>query len=491
VRRLETRSWTVGKNSFHSAQGESHKRTPAAFAIGGSFRKPLYFQLVTIHARLAPKVLLKGCLMDIPRGKEVARRRTIKRIAYIVLAVAVLGGGTVFALRLKPASPEVDGSTLWPGQVKRGPMIRDVRGLGTLIPEEIVWIPAAADSRVDSIEHRAGDTVGANEVILRLSNPDMELAAHDAEWKWKQAQATLADLKVKLESGKLDQRATLADLESQYNQAKLTADRDLELTRLGLKSELETKLSVAQADSLSKRLALQKQRLEINDDSIKAQIEEQQVAVDSARAQYDLKQKQVDQLAMRAGVDGVVQEVDVEVGQRVTPGTILAKVANPRKLKAELNIPETQMSDIAINQQAEIDTRNGIVPAHVIRIYPAAQNGTVTVDCKLDGPLPPGSRRPGLSVDGTVQLERLPDVVQIGRPVFGQPNSTVGLFKIAPDGRSATHVNVKFGAASVNTIQVLSGLKVGDWAILSDMSQWDSQQRIRLSPAPAMPVGGQ
>ena len=428
--------------------------------------------------------------MDIPRGKEVARRRTIKRIAYIIVAVAVLGGGTVFALRLKPASPEVDGSTLWPGEVKRGPMIRDVRGLGRLTPEEIVWIPAAADSRVDSIEHRAGDKVSANDVILRLSNPDMELAAHDAEWKWKQAQATLADLKVKLESGKLDQRATLADLESQYNQAKLTADRDLELTRLGLKSELETKLTVAQADSLSKRLALQKQRLAINDDSIKAQIEEQQVAVDSARAQYELKQKQEDELAMRAGVDGVVQEVDVEVGQRVTPGTILAKVANPHKLKAELNIPETQMKDIAINQPAEIDTRNGIVPAHVIRIYPAAQNGTVIVDCKLDGPLPPGSR-PELSVDGTIQLERLADVVQIGRPVFGQPNSTVGLFKIAPDGRSATHVNVKFGAASVNTIQVLSGLKVGDWAILSDMSQWDSQQRIRLSPQPAMPVGGQ
>jgi HlyD family secretion protein len=249
---------------------------------------------------------------------------------------------------------------------------------------------------------------------------------------------------------------------------------------LNLKSELETKLSVGNAESLNKRLALQRQRLEISDDSIKAQIETQQVAVDSARAEYDLKHKQVDQLAIRAGVDGVVQEVDVEVGQRVTAGTILAKVADPTKLKAELKIAETQMKDIVPNQSAEIDTRNGIVPGHVIRIDPAAQNGTVIVDVKLDGPLPPGSR-PELSVDGTVELERLADVVYVGRPVFGQPNSTVGLFKVDPDGKGASHVNVKLGRASVNTIEVVDGLKVGDQVILSDMSQWDSQPRIKLN----------
>lgn len=418
--------------------------------------------------------------MDIPRGKEVGRRRTIRRIAMIVTGIAVIGGTTYALTRLKPAAPTVDMSTLWPDTVKRGPMIRQVRGLGRLTPEEIVWIPAAFECRVDRIEHRAGAVLKANEVIMTLSNPDMELAAHDAEWKLKQAQATLDDLKVKLESGKLDQRAALADLDSQYNQAKLTADRDMELTRLGLKSELETKLSVAHADALSKRLSLQNQRLQINDDSIKAQIEEQQVAVDSARAQYELKQKQVDQLAIRAGVDGVVQEVDVEVGQRVAAGTILAKVADPTKLKAELKIPETQMKDIALNQEAEIDTRNGVVPGHVIRFDPAAQNGTVVVDVKLDGPLPPGSR-PEMSVDGTVELERLPDVVYMGRPVFGQPNSTVGLFKIDPDGKGATHVNVKLGRASVNTIEVVDGLKVGDRVILSDMSQWDSQPRVRLN----------
>jgi HlyD family secretion protein len=418
--------------------------------------------------------------MDIPRGQEVSRRRTIRRIAMIVAGIAVIGGTTFALTRLKPAAPSVDMSTLWPDTVKRGPIVLNVRGLGRLTPEEIVWIPAAFDCRVDKIEHRAGAKLKSNDVIMVLSNPDMELAAHDAEWKWKQAKATLDDLRVKLESGKLDQRAQLADLEAQYNNAKLTADRDMELTRLNLKSDLETKLSVAQADSLSKRLALQKQRLEINDESIQAQLNGQQVAVDSARAEYDLKEKQVDQLAIRAGVDGVVQEVDVEVGQRVAVGTILAKVADPTKLKAELKLPETQMKDIALNQTAEIDTRNGIVPGHVVRIDPAAQNGTVTVDVKLDGPLPPGSR-PELSVDGTIELERLADVLYVGRPVFGQPNSTVGLFKVDPDGKGATHVNVKFGRASVNAIEILTGLKVGDRVILSDMSQWDSQPRIRLN----------
>ncbi len=418
--------------------------------------------------------------MDIPRGKEVIRRRTIRRTVLVVAGVILAGGATYGLTRLKPAAPSVDSSTVWRDTVKRGPMVRQVRGLGRLTPEEIVWIPAAFDCRVDKIDHRAGAQLKANQIIMVLSNPDMELAAHDAEWKWKQAQATLDDLRVKLESSKLDQRAQLADLEAQYNNAKLTADRDMELTRLNLKSELESKLSVGNADSLSKRLALQKQRLDITDESIKAQVEEQQVAVDSAHAEYDLKQKQVSQLAIRAGVDGVVQEVNVEVGQRVTAGTILAKVADPTKLKAELKIAETQIKDIIPNQPAEIDTRNGVVPGHVVRIDPAAQNGTVLVDVKLDGPLPPGSR-PELSVDGTVELEKLKDVVYVGRPVFGQPNSTVGIFKVDPDGKGAAHVNVKLGRASVNSIEVVSGLNVGDQVILSDMSQWDSQPRIRLN----------
>lgn len=419
--------------------------------------------------------------MDIPRGKEVARRRLIRRIALITLAVIAIGGTTFAVARLKPAAPSVDRSSVWIDTVKRGPMERNVRGLGRLTPEEIYFIPAQVDSRVVKIVHRPSpDPLKANDVIMVLSNPDMELEAENAAWQVKQDEATLANLKVKLESEKLDQRASLAELESQYTQAKLTADRDLELTRLNLKSDLESKLSVDRANELEKRVALQKERLGIADDSIKAQIEAQQVALERSRAAYELKKKQVDQLTIRAGIDGVLQEVNVDEGERVPAGKILAKVADPKKLKAELKIPETQMKDVRVGQDASIDTRNGIIPGRVIRINPAAENGTVTVDVGLLGPLPMGAR-PELSVDGTIELEHLPDVVYVGRPVSGEPDTTIGLFKLDPDGKGAEHVNVKLGRASVNTIEVREGLKVGDQVILSDMSQWDSQPRIRLN----------
>lgn len=419
--------------------------------------------------------------MDVPRGKEVARRRLIKRIVLSVIAVLVIGGATVAVARLKPAAPSVEMSGLWPGTVKRGPLEIQVRGLGALKPEEIHWIAAAQDSRVATIVRRAGiDPVKANDVILTLSDPDLELEAEKAEWTMKQDEANLANTKVDLESKKLDQRAQLAELESQYTQAKLTADRDLELTRLNLLSDLSSKLTVDQANQLQARVALQKQRLGIADDSIKAQIEAQRVAVESSRAAYELKRKQVDQLTIRAGIDGVLQEVDVEVGQRVAAGTILAKVADPKKLKAVLQIPETQMKSVRIGLDASIDTRNGIIPGRVIRIDPAATNGTVAVDVALLGALPPGARAE-LSVDGTIQIERLSDVVYVDRPVSGEQDTTIGLFKIDPDGKGASRVNVKLGVASVSQIEVKDGLKVGDRVILSDMSQYDSYQRIRLN----------
>jgi HlyD family secretion protein len=419
--------------------------------------------------------------MDVPRGKEVARKRLIKRIALIVVAVIAIGGTTVALARLKPAAPSVDMSGLWPGTVKRGPMERQVRGLGALKPQEIHWIAAAQDCRVSEIVRRAGlDPVKANDVILVLSDPDLELDAEKAEWQVKQDEANLANLKVKLESDKLDQKATFAELESQYTQAKLTADRDLELTRLNLKSDLESKLSVDQAQQFQNRVALEKQRLAIQDAAIKAQIDAQEVVVQTSQAAYDLKKKQVDQLTIRAGIDGQLQEVDVEVGQRVTAGTILAKVADPTRLKAVLQIAETQMKDVRPGLDATIDTRNGLIPGRVIRIDPAALNGTVGVDVALLGALPQGAR-PELSVDGTVEIERLSDVKFVDRPVSGEPDTTIGLFKIDPDGKGATRVNVKLGRASVNTIEVLDGLKVGDRVILSDMSQYDSYQRIRLN----------
>lgn len=419
--------------------------------------------------------------MDVPRGKEVARRRLIRRIAIIIAAIAIIGGTTVALARLKPAAPSVEWSGLWPGTVKRGPMERQVRGLGALKPEQIYWINATVDSKVTQIVRRAGlDAIKANDVIMVLSNQDLELDAEKAEWVVKQDEANLANLKVKLQSDKLDQRASLAELESQYTQAKLTADRDLELTRLNLKSDLESKLSVNQATQLQNRVGLQKQRLDISDQAIKAQIESQEVALQSSKAAYELKKKQVDQLTIRAGVDGVLQEVDVEVGQRVPAGTVLAKVADPRRLKAVLQIPETQMKDVRVGLDASVDTRNGIIPGRVIRIDPAAQNGTVGVDVALPRDLPQGAR-PELSVDGTIEIERLPDVVYVDRPVSGEPDATIGLFKVDPDGKGASRINVKLGRASVNTIEVRDGLRVGDQVILSDMSQYDSYSRIRLN----------
>lgn len=419
--------------------------------------------------------------MDVPRGKEVARKRLIKRIALIVIAAIAIGGTTVALARLKPAAPSVDMSGLWPGTVKRGPIEIQVRGLGALKPEEINFIAANQDSRVAKIVRRAGiDPVKASDVIMILSDPDLELDAEKAEWQVKQDEATLANLKVKLESDKLDQRSQLAELESQYTQAKLNADKDMELTRLNLQSDLTSKLSVDQANQLQNRVALQKQRLAIQDEAIKAQIDAQEVIVDSSRAAYELKKKQVDQLTIRAGIDGVLQEVDVEVGQRIPAGTVVAKVADPTRLKAVLQIAETQMKNVRVGLDATIDTRNGVVAGRVIRIDPAALNGTVGVDVAALGPWPP-SARPELSVDGTVEIQRLSDVVYVDRPVSGEQDTTIGLFKIDPDGKGATRVNVKLGRASVNTIEVLDGLKVGDKVILSDMSQYDSYQRIRLN----------
>ncbi len=419
--------------------------------------------------------------MDVPRGKEVARQRLIKRIVIISVIVLAVGGATVALARLKPAAPSVDMSGQYPGSVKRGPIEIQRHGLGRLTPKDIHWIAAEKDARVSQIIRRAsGDPVKASDVILVLSDPDLLLDEEKAEWTWKQEQANLANVKVKLETDKLDQRSTLAQLESQYTQAKLTADRDLELTRLNLKSDLESKLSVDSAKQFENRVALEKQRLAIGDEAIKAQIEAQNVVVESARAAYDLKRNQVEQLKVRAGIDGVIQEVDVEEGQRVAAGTILAKVADPKKLKAVLQIAETQMKEVRVGLDATVDTRNGVIPGRVIRIDPAALNGTVGVDVELLGPLPQGAR-PELSVDGVIEIERLPDVVYMDRPVSGEPGSTIGIFKIDPDGKGASRVNVKLGRASVNTIEVLDGLKVGDRVILSDMSQYDAYSRIRLN----------
>jgi HlyD family secretion protein len=317
-------------------------------------------------------------------------------------------------------------------------------------------------------------------VLLVLSNPDLELAKNDLEWQVKQAEANYTDLKVRLESQVLDQRANLARVQSELTQAKLTKDRDEQLAKLGLKSDLEVKLSVARYQELASRFEIEKKRIEIFTESVNAQLASQRVTIEKLKAAYELKKQQVQQLIVRAGTEGVLQQMAVEVGQRVTPGTQLAKVAQPWKLKAELKIAETQAKDIAIGQVAQIDTRNGVIPGRVIRIDPAVVNGTVTVDCSLEGELPPGAR-PDLSVDGTVEIERLADVVYVGRPVFGQANSLITLFKLEADGKHASRVQVRLGRSSVNTIEILEGLQVGDRVILSDMSAQDGRDRIRLN----------
>ena len=423
--------------------------------------------------------------MDVPRGKEVARRKLIRRIVYILLLVAAIPLITWGLSRLKPAAPAVDRATVWIDSVKRGPMVRDVRGLGTLVVEQYMWIPAEFESRVDKINFLPGATVRPNDVIMILSEPDMELAAADLQWQIKAAQANLENLRVTLETQQLAQKATTEQVKSDMEQSELQADRDSQLTKLGLKSDLDTKLSVAKWQELKGRYALSKEQLDISDKSIQAQMDAQKVQIEKLEAAYKLKKEQVEQLTIRSPSDGTLTQLGttatpLEVGMRVAPGTILAKIAQPHKLKATLKIPETQVKDVAIGQVASIDTRNGIIPGHVSRIDPAAVNGTVDVDVSLEGPLPLGAR-PDLSVDGTITLERLTDVVYVGRPVVGQPGAKITLFKLDTEDKEAQRVPVSLGRSSVNNIEVVDGLKVGDQVILSDMSAQDAYNRIRLN----------
>jgi HlyD family secretion protein len=381
--------------------------------------------------------------------------------------------------KLEPAAPTVERATVWIDSVKRGPMLREVKGLGTLVPEDIVVIPTLQDGQVIKVLAKSGEKVKPDTVLVVLINPDMDLATNDLEWQVKQAEANYADLKVRLQSQKFDQQAAVSSAENALKQASLNKDKDEQLFKLQLQTELNVKLSQANWEQAANRFQTEKEKLDIVKDSHDAQLESQRVQIDKLRAAWERKKQQLTELTVRAGTDGVVQEMTLQVGQRLAPGTVVAKVAQPWKLRAELKIAETQAKDILLGQKASVDTRNGIIPAHVIRIDPNVVNGTRTVDCKLDGALPSGAV-PDLSVDGTVEIERLADVVFIGRPVFGQPNSSVSLFKLEPDGKGAARVTVKLGRSSVNTIEILEGLNVGAQVILSDMSAQDQNPRIRL-----------
>ena len=416
--------------------------------------------------------------MDIQRPSN-ARAKKIRRITYGTVALMLLGGVTYALSKLKPAAPSVDAGTVWSDTVKRGPMLREVRGLGTLVPVDIRWIASQTDAHVDKWVLRPPAVVKPDSIIMELSDPTVQKDEVDAEYQLKGAQADYDNLKVQVNSDLMSQKATEASVRSDYEQAKIQHDTDEKLVKEGLTSVLIEQKSRVTEQQLKIRVDLESERTKIATDSANAKLAAQQAKVEQMRALYNLKKSQAEALHVRAGIDGVLQLLPVDVGQHVTPGMNLARVADPKKLRAEVKIAETQAKDVVPGQKASIDTRNGIVDGHVSRVDPSVINGTVTVDVTIDGPLPPGAR-PDLSVDGTITLENLKDVLYVGRPVHGQSDSTVGLFKLNEDGSEATRVNVKLGRSSVNTIEILDGLKVGDKVILSDMSAWDNFDRIRL-----------
>lgn len=416
--------------------------------------------------------------MDIIR-EDFAEKKKKRRI---VIAAASAAGILLITLglsRLKPAAPTVDKSAIWMDTVKRGPMLRQVRGPGTLVPEEIRFISAATDGRVERLVILPGAVVKPDSILIEMSNPVLERDALDADSQLRAAQAELLNVRAQADRQVMDQQAAAATVRSDFHQAELLAATNEGLYKEGLIAELTVKLSRVRAEELSTRNAIEEKRVASVADAANAQVAVQEAHVEALKAAANLKRSQKDALHVRAGISGVLQDLPVQVGQQVAPGTTLAKVAEPTKLKAQLKIAETQAKDVQIGQPASIDTRNGIAPGKVSRIDPAVQNGTVTVDVALEGALPQGAR-PDLSVDGTIELDRLKDVLFVGRPAFGQEKAQVGLFRVVEDGDEAVRVKVRLGKSSVNTVEILEGLKPGDKVILSDMSAWDAYDRVRL-----------
>ena len=418
--------------------------------------------------------------MDIarPEFKTQKRRRQIILVVVAVLAVTAVMVGVS---RLKPAAPTVERGTVWTDTVKRGPMVRQVRGMGSLVPtqESVRQIPAETEATIVRIHMLPGSQVEAGTILLEMSNPQTEQAAVDAQLQLKAAEAEYQSLRVRLESDLMNQKAGAATVNADHAQAQRQADTDKSLYELGVISGLAYKSSKGKADELTTRHDLETERLAANQKAIESQMAQQQAKVDQMRVLAQLKQKQLDALRVRAGIKGVLVDLPLQVGQHVLPGIMLAKVVEPDHLMATIKIAETQARDVQIGEPASVDTHNGVVAGTVMRVDPGVQNGTVTVDINLTGELPKGAR-PDLSVDGTIDLERLDNVLYVGRPAFGQESSTISLFKLGPDGQSALRVPVKVGRASVNSIQVIEGLHEGETVILSDMSRWDNTDRIRL-----------
>ena len=417
--------------------------------------------------------------MDIKRPPKSKVKKKIRTGILIVVGLVAIGGITYGLTKLKPAAPGVDLSTTVIDTVKRGEMVRDVRGNGTLVPEVTRWVPAPAEGRVESIPVQAGAEVDASTVIAELSNPQMEQQAIDADFQVKAAEADGENLRVRLESDTMTQKAAIATINAQYSQAKLQLDSDEDLAKKGLVADLPLKISRVAVQDLANRLKVEQERLAVNAKSGQAQVNAATSRLAQLRAMAKLRREQVDALKVRAGTPGVLQVVSVQVGQQVTPGLNMARVADPASLKAVLRIPETTIKDVRIGQTVLVDTRNGVIQGTVSRIDPAAREGTFEVDASLAGPLP-ASARPDLSVDGTIELERLKDVLKLGRPAFGQANQTIGMFVLTADGSEAVRQPVRLGRNSVSTVEILDGLKEGDKVIISDTSAQDSYNRIRL-----------
>jgi HlyD family secretion protein len=418
-------------------------------------------------------------MVDIQRDPSVLRKRRIRQWLFAAAGLVVIILITIAVSRLRPAAPTVDRATVWIDTVKRGSMVRQVRGSGTLVPELIRWIPATSNGKVERILLRPGAQVKPDTVILELSNPTLEQATLEARLNLEGARAQYANRKAELESQVLNQQSLVAQTEAAYRQAQLQYEADAQLQKDGLVSDIQLKRSRSQSEELKNRVEIENRRLQILQDGVESQLAPQKAEIDRRKTMAELQRNLLDELRVRAGITGVLQLVPVDVGQQVTPGTNLARVADPTLLKAEIRIAETQARDIQIGQKASVDTRNGLIEGRVARVDPAAQQGTVGVDVTFDTREYPRGARPDLNVDGTIELERLENVIYVGRPAFGQEQSTVGLFKLTADGE-AVRVNVKLGRSSVQTIEIIEGLQPGDQVILSDMSQWDAFDRVRL-----------
>jgi HlyD family secretion protein len=413
--------------------------------------------------------------LDIPREKKRSRRRYL----YIALAIVGVVVVSVGISRLQPAAPSVDGSTLWRDTVKLGTMVREVRGPGTLVPEDIRWISALTAGRVEKINLLPGSLVRDTTELLVLSNPDEQLLLLEAQQQLTAAQANLVSLKASLQSQRLTQEAAIAQLKTQEQQAERAATTAEGLASRNLIAANDLKSARDSEEELKTRLSIQQQELQVLDNQITDQLKVQQDQVDRLHSIVVYRQQELESMHVMAGANGVLQDLPLQVGQWVTPGSVLAKVVEPGRLKATLRVPETQARDVQLGQSAKIDTRNGIINGHVMRIDPAAQNGTVGVDVRLEGEMPKGAR-PDLSVDGTIEVDRLPNVLYVGRPAYGQPDSPITLFKLTDNGHAAVRVHVLLGQASVNTVEIRSGLSKGDIVILSDMSTYDNVDRVRI-----------